>query len=322
MFPEKSDLVIQFAHGGLRFEDEFVRRETGIRHFQTWDKENALSRLGEAHVLVTSGWWDNTWLDHAPNLRFVQCCAAGYNWFDLNLMAGRGVRLANATGVNANCVADHAMALILAHYRKLPEHMGNSLKRHWRPMRSRLNEREDELAGKTMGVYGYGTIGRALAKRAKAFDLNVIGVKRSPGGDPAPADKVAAAADFMNILPELDILALTCPLTDETRDLVNEAVLGALKPGAFFVNVARGGCMDEAALISALSSGHLSGAGVDVATPEPYPADGALWDAPNLIVTPHAAGDTRVYEVNVIDILLDNLERLWRGGTTLHNQIV
>ena len=189
-------------------------------------------------------------------------------------------------------------------------------------MHTDLSQREDELAGKTMGIYGYGTIGRSLARRARAFDMKVIGFKRNPAGDPGQAHTVVASADFRDSLNQLDILVLTCPLTDETRDLMNAEAFNAMRPGSFFVNVARGGCVVEADLIAASNNGQLAGAGIDVTDPEPYPKDGALWTAPNILITPHMAGDTRRYEKNVIDLLINNLERLLQGEKILINQII
>ena len=121
---------------------------------------------------------------------------------------------------------------------------------------------------------------------------------------------------------DADVVTLHCPLTDETRNIVDNAALAAMKPSSYLINVARGGCVDEAALIAALQGGAIAGAGIDVTVEEPLAEGSPLWDLENAMVTPHTGGETRKYEDNVIDILMENLDRLFRGETDLHNQVV
>jgi phosphoglycerate dehydrogenase-like enzyme len=185
-----------------------------------------------------------------------------------------------------------------------------------------LSRREDELGGKTLIVVGLGRIGGRLAKLAKAFDLRVIGIKRNPRTGAEGADSVHGLGELKGLLPQADFVALTCPLTPETENLIDAEALAAMKKSAFLINVARGRCVNEAALVEALQSGRIAGAGIDVTTEEPLPQSSPLWSIENAFITPHTAGETRHYEDNVIDILVDNLERLWRGETTLQNQIV
>ena len=131
-----------------------------------------------------------------------------------------------------------------------------------------------------------------------------------------------ATAELPKLLPEADIVALTCPLTTETENIVNAESLALMKKGAALVNVARGRCVDEDALVAALESGALACAALDCTRIEPLPADSKLWSFANVLITPHTAGETRRYEANVIDLLQDNLGRLWRGESELRNQIV
>jgi phosphoglycerate dehydrogenase-like enzyme len=126
----------------------------------------------------------------------------------------------------------------------------------------------------------------------------------------------------MEVLPRADIVALTCPLTPQTEKLIGERALGAMKPSAYLVNVARGRVVDEPALIAALNAGRIAGAALDCTVEEPLPASSPLWDFDNVLITPHTAGETRRYEDNVIDVLLENLDRLWRGEPELKNQVV
>jgi phosphoglycerate dehydrogenase-like enzyme len=129
-------------------------------------------------------------------------------------------------------------------------------------------------------------------------------------------------ARLLDVLPRADFVALTCPLTPQTERLINAQALGAMKRSAFLVNVARGRCVDEPALIAALNAGTIAGAALDCTVEEPLPASSPLWAMPSVLVTPHTAGETRRYEDNVLDLLVENLDRLWRGETELKNQVV
>lgn len=321
-FPPRQALTIHFAHVAYRLAERFALRETGIKHFQTWTPEETLARAGEGDVLVCTGFWRNELLDRADRLRFIQVCGAGYNNFDVEAIRRAGIRMASGSGVNRNAVSDHAMALILAIARKIPEACENQRRRHWRGMISDLGEREDELAGKTLLIFGMGGIGERLARLAKAFEMTVIGFKRDPSRHGGVADAVHGAAELPAWLPRADYVALTCPLTEETRNVIDADALAAMRDDAWLVNIARGGCVDTAALVEALSGDRIAGAAIDVTEPEPLPPDSPLWGMDNVLLTPHTAGETRRYEDNVIAILLDNLERLWAGETNLVNRVV
>src|SRR6516225_3307417 len=211
---------------------------------------------------------------------------------------------------------------LLAITRRLPEARDNQAKHVWRGMISDLTQREDELGGKTLLVVGLGGIGGRLARLANAFDMRVIGVKRDLSKGTESADSVHTLAELKTLLPQADFVALTCPLTKETENVIDAAALAKMKPSAYLINAARGRCVEEGALIEALRKGSIAGAALDVTVDEPLPPASPLWDLPNLFITPHTAGETRRYEDNVLDILLENLQRLWRGETTLRNQIV
>lgn len=322
MIPSREDLTICFAHVAYRFAEQFERRKTGIRHFQVYSREELVPRLAEADVLVISGLWRNELVEHAPKLKFIQSIGAGTDQFSREILQQRGIRFASARGVNAKAVSDHAMALILALARRLPEARDNQVQRRWRGMLADPELREDELAGKTLFIVGTGGIGDRLARLAKAFEMHVVGFRRNPAAGPGHCDEIHDLARLRGLLPRADILALACPLTEETRNLVDAGMLSQMKRSACLINVARGACVDELALIAALSEGRIAGAGIDVTVEEPLPPSSPLWTAPNVLITPHTAGETRRYEDNVLDILQENLERLWRNEGTLRNQII
>lgn len=322
MFPSQDRLTICFAHIAYQMRQRFLTLDTGIESFEARDSEALERRIGDADVLVISGLWRNSLLERAARLKFIQSIGAGVDQFPRDELKKRGIRLASARGVNARAVSEHAMALILALARKLPEARDNQRRRVWRAMIGDIPRREDELGGKTLLVAGLGPIGLRIAQLAKAFDMRVIGVRRNVAASGGAADAVHSFAEFRSLLPLADFVVLACPLTPETEKLVEAEGLSRMKPSAFLVNVARGRCVDEAALIAALENHRIAGAAIDVTAEEPLPATSPLWTMENVCVTPHTAGETQRYEDNVIEILRENLDRLWRGETALRNQVV
>ena len=322
MLPPKERLTICFAHVAYRLQECFAERKTGIRSLEVRTREELDARIGEADVLVVSMLWRDELVERAPKLRFIQSISAGTDQYSRELLKARGIRLASAQGANARAVAEHAMALILALTRRLPEARDNQAKRVWRGMIGELDRREDEVGGKTLLIVGLGRIGGRLARLAKAFDLRVAGIRRDPSAGGNGADSVHGMDELAALLPQADFVALACPLTPETEGLIGARALGLMKRSAFLVNVARGRCVDEAALIDALGKGRIAGAGLDCFHDEPLPPSSPLWGFANVLITPHTAGETRRYEENVIDILLDNLDRLWRGEPALRNGVV
>jgi D-2-hydroxyacid dehydrogenase (NADP+) len=321
-FPSRDVLTIGFAHVAYRAAEEFAARRTGVAHFEVRTLKELERRAPEADVLVVSGLWRNTLLATAVKLRFVQSFSAGTDQYDKALFRKHGVRLANAQGANERAVAEHAIALILTLTRQLHLARDNQRSRQWRGMIGDVALREQELGGKTLVIVGLGRIGMRLAALARAFDMRVIGVRRTARPEPEVADQVVAQADLAQALSRADVLALTCPLTAETDGLIGAAALAALKPGALLINVARGKVIDQAALAAALADGRVRAAALDCLPEEPLPPESAFWALPNVLVTPHTAGETERYEKNVVDILVDNIERLLRGDTTLRNEVV
>lgn len=322
MLPNKDQLTICFAHVAYQMQSRFEARGTGIRCFQVRSKDELASRIDEADVVSVSMMWDNALVPRAQRLRFIQSISAGTDQYDRAALQSAGIRLASAAGVNARAVAEHGIALILALSRRLPEARDNQHRHVWRGMISDLSQREDELGGKTLLIVGLGRIGGRLAQLAKAFDMHVLAIRQNPAAGAGAADAVHDMNALAELLPQADYVALTCPLTPQTERLVNADTLAGMKPGAALVNVARGRCVDEPAMIAALHEGRLAAAALDCTVEEPLPPTSPLWDMPNVLITPHTAGETRRYEDNVIDLLMDNLDRLWHGAAELRNQVV
>jgi phosphoglycerate dehydrogenase-like enzyme len=197
--PRASDLC--FAHVAYQLQARFRHRQMAIDSFEVRTLDDLERRIGDADVVVVSGLWRNTLLDRTQRLRFIQAIGAGVDQFDRDKLKDRGVRLASARGVNARAVAEHAMALLLALTRKLPEARDNQARHHWRPMISEIGEREDELGGKTLLIVGLGGIGSRLAELAKAFGLRVIGVKRNPATAEGLRTRCTASASSVRFFP-------------------------------------------------------------------------------------------------------------------------
>ena len=322
MFPSKENLTICFAHAAYRMRDRFDLRKTGIRNFEVRAYDELQKRIADADVVVVSGMWKNELIPHASKLKFIQSISSGMDQYSREQLGAKGVRLASAAGVNARAVAEHALALVLAVARRLPEARDNQHKKMWRGMLGDLTQREDELGGKTLLVVGMGRIGSHLAKLAKAFDMKAIGIRRDPKQGANGADSIHGMGDLVKLVPQADFVALTCALTPETTGLMSAAAFAAMKPSSVFVNVARGKVADEGALIKTMQAGRIWAAALDVTADEPLPASSPLWTMPNVFITPHTAGETRAYEDNVLDILMENLDRLWRGEKSLRNQVL
>jgi len=259
---------------------------------------------------------DSSLMD-AGSFQLIQQWGAGIEGVDLRAAQQRGIRVANvpATGSNADSVAEHAILLTIALLRNFPAALANvKAGRLGAPL-------GHMLASRTVCLYGLGATAAAIARRLRAFNVRLIGITRDPS-DPKVAefnlDACYSSNDRNAALAHTDVLILCSRLSDETRGIIDEEALQALRPGAYLVNAARGALIDYGALCSALTSGHLAGAGLDVFWKEPIAPGDPLLGLPNVIATPHVAGVTdRSYE-EIADAVAANIERLRRGETPLN----
>lgn len=255
----------------------------------------------------------------ATPLRWLHCSGHAVGHFPLVELGGRGITVTNSRGIQAVPIAEHVMACLLALARRLPQTLRDQQERAWRP-----NELTGEaspwlLASRTIGVIGVGTLGEAIAVRARAFGMRVIGMRRNPArGMPAGFEQIVGPSDRDRLLADADVVVVAAPLTGETRQLLDAAAIAAMKPGAIVINVARGELIDEAALADALEAGRLGGAALDVFAHEPLPSDSPLWSLPNVIVTPHNSGFRSGHFDAVIDLFEENLKRFERGVELLN----
>jgi phosphoglycerate dehydrogenase-like enzyme len=254
----------------------------------------------------------------APNLKWVHFSNAGVDQHPfLPGLVARKVRLTTSAGSNGEPVAQTAIGGLLMLARNFPHWWAAQGRREWTPLRGEAVPRD--LAGQTVLVIGLGTVGATVARFCRALGLNVIGIRRTAGAPHAAVDETHALAALPQLLPRCDWIVLACPLTPETRRIINARTLALLPRGARLINVCRGGVVDEAAVIEALRSGQLGGAHLDVFEQEPLPADSPLWALPNVIVTPHNAQASMGNDHRAMLIFLANLAR-WGRGEPLANE--
>lgn len=248
-------------------------------------------------------------------LKWLQIWAAGIERMPLATMRERGIWLTNVSGVHAYPISESVFAMLLAYTRRLHRAIRNQSERRWEPQGD-----QGEAHGRTMAVLGVGAIGAEVARIAKAFGMTVLGVRRS--GQPEPfVDRMTTFEGLPEVLAESDYVVNCLPLTAETRHIIGRESFRRMKPGAFYINIGRGGTTDTEALLEALREGRLGGAGLDVFEQEPLPADHPLWTMDNVIVTPHHTGRTDHYNRRGTDIFVANLEAYVQGKMPPVNRI-
>jgi D-3-phosphoglycerate dehydrogenase len=249
----------------------------------------------------------------APKLRWIQSFSTGMDKFLFPEIVERAeVQISNVAGLYASQGAEHAWALLLALARSIPAYLDKQKEREWA-----RDVQVVELAGTTLGLVGLGGFGIEMAKRAQGYDMEIIAVDavHTDRPDFVAELKPATRQNLHSLLRRADIVMTACPLTEETYHLISVEELVLMKPGAYLINVTRGGIIDEPALVEALRSGQIAGAGLDVTEVEPLPADSPLWTAPNLIITPHRAGASQHRPRKVFEFFHQNLERYLKGET-------
>jgi phosphoglycerate dehydrogenase-like enzyme len=248
----------------------------------------------------------------APRLRWIQTVGAGVDGILIPELLAREIAVTNNSGVHALNMAEHVLAMMLAFARQLPFLMRGQMAHQWRDDAGR--GRVFELAGQTVLLVGLGDIACAVAVRAAGFGLKTIAVRRRPELPiPPHVDAVAPIADLPAVLPQADHVVITLPLTARTRGLFDHDMLGHCRRGAYLYNVGRGPTVDTQALVTALKTGGLAGAGLDVIDPEPLPEDSPLWDMEQVIITAHTAGATPRYWDRAYEILAENIRRFSDG---------
>jgi D-2-hydroxyacid dehydrogenase (NADP+) len=260
-------------------------------------------------------------LRDAKKLKWLHSTAAGVAQLMYPELRDSGILVTNPSGVFSVPMAEHTMGLLLALARNFPDSVRQQDRANW--SQQELWDKPQHLAevnGQVLLIVGYGSIGRELAKRAKAFEMRVWGVTRSGEGDGEHAERIFPASQLHQALPEADYVVMAAPETAETKQLIGAAELAKMKRGARLINVGRGSLLDEEALIRALESATLGGAAIDVAQTEPLPGDSPLWKAPNLLITPHTSALSDRLWKRQTSLLVELLER-WFDGRDMFNRV-
>lgn len=287
----------------------------------TGDVPNAV--WSETEVLFTSRVYPTP--EQAPRLRWIQTCSAGFDWTLTHPIAQhKDIVITSVSGIHATPIAEYCLGMMLALNLRIPTMMELKREKNWGRDRS-TGFGPASLRGKTLGIVGYGSIGRELARLADALGMNVLAAKRDvmhveagesfylheDTGDPTgeiPA-RIYPGQAVATMARECDFLVVTIPLTGGTRHLIDARVFEAMKETAYFINIARGDVVDEAAMIEALQSQSIAGAALDVFAEEPLPPANPLWSLPNVIISPHVAGNTPDYNDRCSKVFIENLRR-------------
>ncbi len=256
---------------------------------------------------------DKEIFETAKNLKYIGLFATGFNNIDITEAKKRNIPVCNAGSYSTNAVAQQVMGYILMHYTKIPQYNDFVHSGGWKNAEvfSPLVFTGDEIFGKTLGIIGFGSIGKAVKKAAEGLGMNVIVNTRT-----IREDGETKFVNFDTLLKESDIISLHCPLNEQSADMMNSEAFSKMKDGAFFINTSRGGTVDENALLEALTSGKLSGAAVDVLKKEPMEKDCVLANAPNLIITPHTAWAPLTTRKRLLGIVTDNITAFLNGNPT------
>lgn len=291
--------------------------------------EDMLPLLGEPEVLYT--YHADFSPEQAPHLKWVQLSSAGADHVLDKPIMRSDIAITTASGIHAIPIAEYVFGSMLAFARRFHVYLPMQQKHEW-PKGRWSALLGAELRGATIGIIGYGSIGREIGRLAKAFGMRVLASKRDPAkredggyrvqgaGDAKMeyVDEVFGPRQLEEMVSACDYVVVALPLTPETRGIVSESVIRAMKPTAYFVNISRGEVVDEEALIRALREGRIAGAGLDVFWKEPLPPDSPLYDLPNVILTPHVSGATAAYNDRATDLFAENLRRYLAGEPLLN----
>ena len=324
--PAETKLVICVWHPFTEWRPkpamaEAIRKrwpEMRVLHLPNY--ERLAEELPDTHIFVGYSLRAEQ-LKDAKKLKWIHSTAAGVAQLMYLELRDSGIMVTNPSGIFSVPMAEHTIGLLLALARNFPDSLRGQDRARWSQQEIWDKPQHlTELSGKVLLIVGYGSIGREVAKRAKAFDMKVWGVTRSGDGDRSDAEKIFSAAKLHDALPDADYVLISAPETLETKRLIGLAQIARMKDGARLINVARGSLLDEAALIQALESGALGGAALDVTQTEPLPAESPLWKAPNLFITPHTSGvSDRLWDRQTA-ILIELLER-WFDEREMFNRV-
>ena len=296
----------------------FCEEYPDIEFVHCEERENLKHEIEDAAVYV--GWLNREVFLNAKELEWVQSPSSGINYYlAIPEFVESDVLLTSARGTHGACLAESTFAMIFAFTRQIKDFVLDQQEHQWREYGSRGEMRE--LTGSTMGIIGFGTVGRAVAKRAQAFDMSIVALDMFPEDKPDYVRALWGTDHLEELLKTADYVVVTVPYTEETEGMIGAKEIDMMRDGAMLVGISRGKIIDEKALARALQEGKLYAAALDVFAEEPLPEDSSLWDIDNLLITPHAAGGTQYEGERVIEILKENMRRFTEGDLPLRNQI-
>lgn len=283
-----------------------------VFEFSGISRDELLKEVKDTDIILTNKVIiDREVMENAPRLRYIGLFATGYNNIDILAAKEKGIVVANAGSYSTNAVAQQVMAYILMHFTEIAKYDDFVKQGGWLKSKcfAPLVFATDEVCDKTLGIVGYGSIGQAVERAATALGMRVIVYTRTPKAD-------QKFVDFDTLLKTSDIISMHCPLNEQSADMMNAQAFAKCKNGAFFVNTARGGVVDEWALFDVLQSGKLSGAAVDVLKQEPMTENCPLLKAKNIIITPHTAWAPLKTRERLLQIVCDNIQAFLDGNPT------
>ena len=304
-----TDCATLRSNGDLPLDS--LKRFGDIFEYENITRTKLLKEAADADIILCNKTViDKEVFDAAEKLKYIGLFATGYNNIDIEYAKQKGVTVCNAGSYSTDAVTQQVIGYILMHYTAIPEYNEFVKNGGWKKSAvfSPLVFFSDEVAGKTLGIVGYGSIGKSVEKAAKGLGMNVIVYTRT-----VRENGETRFTDLDTLLKESDIVTLHCPLNAQSADMMNAEAFARMKDGAFFINTSRGGTVDENALYDALSSGKLSGAAVDVLKKEPMSKDCPLDKAPNLIITPHTAWAPLTTRKRLLGIVESNIEAFLKG---------
>lgn len=289
---------------------EFQREYPQVQFVNAPSRDQAVKLVEDADAFF--GGMTDEEFRAAKNLKWIQSPSAGVEWmWKIPSIAESHVVVTNARGAHAATIAEHTFALLLALTRAIKLHYDYMAKHEW--VRGEMGRHLSGIKGLTMGIIGFGNIGRNIGRRAAAFEMNVLAVDAHPGAAGDGVKEVWPLEKLNDMCREADVLVIAAPITPQTRGMVGREQIGLMKKGSYLVAVSRGGIVDEPSLIEALNSGQLAGAGLDVQATEPMPKDDPLWDAPNIVITPHDSGASRLTTDLMWSIFFENVGKFVKG---------
>ena len=294
--------------------DQFSAFGKVVTYPRTTDKQSVISRIGDADiVLLNKVPIDGEILDACPSIKLICCLSTGYNVVDIQAARKRNIPVCNVPAYSTAAVSQFTFALLLELCHRVGHHDQTGHGGKWAscPDFCYWDTPQMELAGKTMGIIGFGRIGQAVGRIAAAIGMNVLAYSRTrrPEGE-----DIAKYVDLDTLLAESDVISLHCPLFPETENLINAGTIAKMKDGVILLNTARGQVIDEEAVANALHSGKLRGAAMDVVSQEPILPNNPLLNAPNCIITPHMAWAPMETRQRILDVTVDNINGFLTGN--------